>query len=172
MSPSERAEIEARLAAATPSRVRNSVTLASEWGVTPGIFGKTRHMLSDARDDEDVILMVEHKSGYSYWHCSPPGFPDCDYAHGTVSAADAGSREAALAEAKDEALAALDRWRAEGTHDGPIEQAALDKLFAHAPADLRALLDALAGAERERDELALTLANETEVVIDPRTARG
>lgn len=105
--------IRKRHEAALPQRIiEEAITLADAWDVTRGIFGKTRHMLSERGNDENVVLMIEMKPpGFGYWHCSPPGFDDCDYAHGTVAFADhGGDADVVLAQCKTLAWGAWLTW--------------------------------------------------------------
>jgi hypothetical protein len=130
--------IEARINATTVTP--EPIELATTWDVSPGIFGKTRHMLSAANNDDNVILMVEMKSAFGYWHVSPPGFDDCDYAHGTIAFADFGGFEGALAECKRLMMEAWERWcsnPSERECEDPVGIAVLNE---HALEDLRALL--------------------------------
>jgi len=133
--------IEARLNAVTVTY--EPIKLAETWTVSPGIFGKRRHMLSAADDDENVLLMVEMKSAFGYWHVSPPGFEDCDYAHGTVTIADFGGPDGALAECKRLMMEAWERWCSTPSDREMENPSAREELNEHAPDDIRALLAAV-----------------------------
>lgn len=109
------AEIRARLPQPTPAMPRSSYTLAAEWDVTRQTFGRSRHMLSDAVNGDDVYLMIEVRPGSRVeWHCSPPGYDERDYASGTVLV-EQETVDPALDEAKQQAFAAWARWVSEDT---------------------------------------------------------
>lgn len=109
------AEIRARLPQPTPAMPRSSYTLAAEWDVTRQTFGRSRHMLSDAVNGDDVYLMIEVRPGSRVeWHCSPPGYDERDYASGTVLV-EQDAVNPALDEAKQQAFAAWARWVSEDT---------------------------------------------------------
>lgn len=84
--------------------------LATVWDIMPGIFGKKRHTLSLADNDDDVVLMIEARSTYMQWHVSPPGYDETDYREGTVSVADYADHAAALEESKRLCFAAFNQW--------------------------------------------------------------
>lgn len=86
------------------------VELAAEWDTQPMPFGRTRHMLSLASDDECVILCVENHHHRVDWLCSPPDFDGRNFADGSVLVEAGMTVDDAVAEAKRLAFASWDAW--------------------------------------------------------------
>lgn len=91
-------------------------TLATEWEVSnPALFGKTRHMLTLADDDQVVVLMVEVFPGRGVrWQVSPPhpDYEHADFARGSsgVGAETDGEMAVLIEEAKEQAYLEYQRW--------------------------------------------------------------